>query len=64
LNVKQIGAVVAGILLMALAAAHGLQPADKSPEAAAPLRLAEAPEKIYSDDANDSWNRIRLIGGC
>ena len=43
---------------MALAAVHPSRTADKPPEAAASVRLAEAPEKIYSDNPNDSWNRI------
>jgi hypothetical protein len=56
--VKRIGTSVAGIAVMALAAAHGLQRTDQPTEAAAWVRLAEAPEKIYSDNPNDSWNRI------
>jgi len=43
---------------MALAAVHATRTADKAPEAPASIRLAEAPEKIYSDNPNDSWNRI------
>lgn len=43
---------------MALPAAHPLQTADEPSEAAVSVRLAEAPEKIYSDNPNDSWNRI------
>ena len=43
---------------MALTAVHPSQTADKPGEAVASIRLAEAPEKIYSDDPNDSWNRI------
>jgi hypothetical protein len=58
LNVKRIGAVAAGIAVMALAAVHATRTADKAPEAPASIRLAEAPEKIYSDNPNDSWNRI------
>lgn len=42
---------------MALAA-HRPRTADQPPEAAAWVRLAEAPEKIYSENPKDSWNRI------
>lgn len=47
-----------GIAVMALAAVHASRTADQPPEAAAWVRLAEAPERIYSDNPNDSWNRI------
>jgi hypothetical protein len=56
--VKRIGAVAAGIAVMALAAVHATRTADKAPKADASIRLAEAPEQIYSDNPNDSWNRI------
>lgn len=55
---KRLGVVAVGIAVVALAAVHPSQTADKAPEAAASIRLAEAPEKIYSDNPNDSWNRI------
>jgi hypothetical protein len=58
LNVKRIGAVLAGIAVMALAAVHASQTPDQPSEARSSIRLAEAPEKIYSDNLNDSWNRI------
>jgi hypothetical protein len=44
--------------VIAVAAAHPSRTADKAPEAPASTRLAEAPEKIYSDNPDDSWNRI------
>ena len=55
---KRIGTVAAGICVFALAALRASQTADKPAEAAASVRLAEAPERIYSDNPNDSWNRI------
>jgi hypothetical protein len=57
LNVTRIGAVAAGVAVM-LAAVHPSQTADKPAEAPSPVQLAEAPEKIYSDNPDDSWNRI------
>jgi hypothetical protein len=56
--VKRISTLAAGIAVMAVAAAYSSQTADKPAEAAVSARLAEAPEKIYSDNPNDSWNRI------
>ena len=43
---------------MIAVAAHPSRTADNAPEAPASTRLAEAPEKIYSDNPDDSWNRI------
>lgn len=43
---------------MTLTAARPWRTADKPTEAPASVRLAEAPEEIYSDNASDSWNRI------
>jgi hypothetical protein len=56
--VRRIGVLAAGIVVIALAAVHASQHADKPSEVAASIRLAEAPEKIYSDNLDDSWNRI------
>jgi hypothetical protein len=56
--VKRIGTLALGIAVMAVAAAYSSQTADKRSGAAVSPRLAEAPEKIYSDNPNDSWNRI------
>jgi hypothetical protein len=59
LNVKRVGTLVAGIAVVALTAGHGSQPVDKPSEADhSSIRLAEAPKRIYSDNPNDSWNRI------
>jgi hypothetical protein len=58
LHVKRIGTLAVGIAVMAVAAAYSSQTADRQSQAAVSARFAEAPEKIYSDDPNDSWNRI------
>jgi hypothetical protein len=51
--------VVAMGILSVVLAVMGAAPAASNPQnAPTSMRLADAPEKIYSDNPNDSWNRI------
>lgn len=58
LTVKLVGSLSAGIMIVALAAAHASRPADDPSEVPPRTRLAEAPAAIYSNSPDDSWNRI------
>src|ERR1700724_808452 len=58
LNVKLIGGLSAGIVIVALAAAQASKHADDPSEVPPRTRLAESPEAIYSNSPDDSWNRI------
>jgi hypothetical protein len=53
----RIGTLAAVVAVVAVTA-HPPQTADKPGETSSFTQLAEAPEKIYSNDTNDSWNRI------
>jgi hypothetical protein len=70
LNVKLIGGLSAGIVIVALAAAQASKHADDPSEVPPRTRLAESPEAIYSNSPDDSWNRIfyylfsRLVTAC
>jgi hypothetical protein len=57
-NVKQMGIWAARIVVQVLAVAVTSRPAEKPPDALPAVRLAEAPGAIYSNNPNDSWNRI------
>jgi hypothetical protein len=57
-NVKQIGIWAAGIVVLVSAVAGKSPHAEKPPDVLPATRLAEAPEAIYSNNPNDSWNRI------
>jgi hypothetical protein len=52
------GIWAAGIVVLVLAVAEKSRHAEKPPDALPATRLAEAPEAIYSNNPNDSWNRI------
>ncbi len=58
LNVRLIGALSLGIVMVTLVADHALRSAGSPSEVTPMTRLAEAPEAIYSNSPDDSWNRI------
>lgn len=58
LNMKLIGGLSLGIMIVAVAVAQASRSADDASEVPPRTRLAETPETIYSNSPDDSWNRI------